>query len=632
MYMRTLLALCLLITVTSGGCANMMTSQAIESFSDSLAAADVEELRATTSERFEQQALRLPEAAEDFRILDLPTGETSVLNVEDVSEDMKHVTVEIGDEGEDKETLEYHLTRGPDGKDWVVDDIYTTQQLPGSQSPVTKSVSEQMDLLLTVREFITAWREGAREDVLDFSTVEFRTTLAEISPAHLHQLTQQFLEGVGGRSLRPKAQMENELALVVVPASRGSMIIQFEREDNRWRVANLSPSSSDDVEPLSARRLAIALQTGTHFLKAYERADRAALSKLATEDFFASSLVAADLASVPLPVTRMMAMPYELHFHGEHIDLVLPTDAATYVLTMNDTSSDLPPIGEDASPGVSYAVNEVTVYESETGQVKLLSSVFTTQAVVELYASALGVWDRSTLMALSTSDFNDRAWSQVDDVILSALPLREIEASPPQLIASVFNGATVEMTVTQGSHALTYVLRASQGRMLVDDVLLPVTRRPVSLKTNIEVLAPLYGFARGIHHNNLEMLRQHSGSGLDRKIWSQTTTVPDIGFALSEHLILPIHSIQHQSDQSLVRLTDGIRETHVSLVRENDLFVVQDVQLSVGDGFGQQVTMLNAMRDQLTQRFATEQFAPAGEIVPAGYDDVGGADSYVDPL
>ena len=189
-------------------------------------------------------------------------------------------------------------------------------------------------------------------------------------------------------------------------------------------------------------------------------------------------------------------------------------------------------------------------------------------------------------------------------------------------------GAIVEMTVTQGNHALTYVLRASQGRMLVDDVLLPVTQRPNSLKTNIEVLAPLYGFARGIHHNDLDMLRRYSGSGLDRKIWSQTSSVPDIGFALSDHLLLPIRSIQSQGDQSVIRLTDGIRETDISLIRENGTFVVQDVQLSVGEADGQQVTMLNAMRDLLARRFTS------GNIVPAGYEDTTGSNKsyYVDPL
>lgn len=620
MTMRTLTALGLLVPFITGGCSSMMTGRTIESFSESLAAADMEELRATSSERFEQQALRLPEAVDDFRILDLPTGETSILNVEDVSDTMKHVTVEIGDEEEEKQKLEYHLTREEDDKRWVVDDIYVTQQLPGSSSPVTKSVTEQMDLLLTVREFLTSWQDGDRQEILESSTDEFRSALAAVSPAHLHQLTRHFLEGVSDRSLRPQARMEGELALVKVSASRGDVMIQFEREDGRWRAANLSPTSRDETDPLSALRLARALVTTTDFLKAYERGDRQALSKLATNHFYQRSLVAADLSSVPMPVTEMMTVPYEQHFHGDHIDLVLPTDAGSWVVTLTSAGpSEQPAPEENATPEISYAVEEVTIYENGTGQIKQLSSMFTAQAVVELYAQALGRRDRSTLTALSTAEFNSRAWSRLDDVVLNALPLHEIELAAPRVVATVFKGPAVEMTVTQGNHALTYVLRASQGRMLVDDVLLPVVRRPNSLKTNIEVLAPLYGFARGVHHNNLDMLRQHSGSGLNRKVWSQANGVPDTGFALAEHLLLTLHSIQHDDEQAVVSLTDGFRETHVSLIRERGAFVVQDVHLSVGEEAGQQITLLDAMRDVLARQFNSEN----GYVVPASYEFAG---------
>lgn len=629
MILRTLTALGLLVPFAASGCTNMMTTRAIESFSESLAAANVEELRASSSERFEQQALRLPEAVGDFRILNLPTGETSVLNVEDVSDTMKHVTVEIGDEGEDKQTLEYHLTREPGEKNWVVDDIYMTQNLPGSPAPVTKSVTEQMDLLLTVREFLTSWQQGDRQQILDSSTAEFRGVLAELSPAHLHQLTQQFLDGVSTRSLRPQAQMEGDVALVKVPASRGSVMIQFEREDGRWYVANLSPDSHDQTEPLSALRLARALSAATRFLKAYERGDRQAISQLATGRFFQNSLVAAELSAVPLPVTELMAVPYEQHYHGDHVDLVMGTDAGSWVLTLTSADSGEPPLPGDDKPEISYAVEEVTIYENGTGQIKKLSSVFTAQAVVELYAQALGNRDRATLAALSTPEFNGLAWSRVDDVILNALPLNEIEPAAPRLVASVFKGPVVEMTVTQGDHCLTYVLHAShQGRMLVDDVLLPVVRRPNSLKANIEVLAPLYAFARGVYYKDLDMLRRSSGSGLNRKVWSQTTGVPDIGFALSDHLLLTLHSIRRDADQAMVSLTDGVRETDVSLIRENGVFVVQDVRLSVGEEEGQQVTLLNAMRDVLARQFDSGR----NYVVPAGYEQSPGAGGYVDRL
>jgi hypothetical protein len=166
----------------------------------------------------------------------------------------------------------------------------------------------------------------------------------------------------------------------------------------------------------------------------------------------------------------------------------------------------------------------------------------------------------------------------------------------------VFQGQTAEITVTQGTHPLTYVLRAARGRMLVDDVLLPVKNRPSSLKANLDALIPLYSFALGVHHNNMELLRQQSGMGLNRIVWSQARSVPDVGFALVEHLTMPIHSIAAAGEQSTIELRDGNRRTRVLLVREGTRFVVQDVHLAVGDAPGQQIELLQAMRHVMARR------------------------------
>ena len=60
---RTLCA-CAALALAASGCANLLTSRAIDAFSEGYAAGDVEGLRKVTSERFERQALRLPEAGD----------------------------------------------------------------------------------------------------------------------------------------------------------------------------------------------------------------------------------------------------------------------------------------------------------------------------------------------------------------------------------------------------------------------------------------------------------------------------------------------------------------------------------------------------------------------------------------
>ncbi|MFO1095061.1 MAG: hypothetical protein U0992_17405 [Planctomycetaceae bacterium] len=178
-WIRTLCA-CVALTLT--GCANLMTSRAIDGFSKGLAKGDVNELKQVTSKRFADLALRLPEAGTDLKVLNLPKGKTTVLKTENLSDDKKHVTVQVGDSAEKHQTLEYHLVRVPGETGWVVDDIFVTQSKGDKKGEVTKSVTEQMDLLLTVREFIAAWKTGTREEVLDITDDELRAALADLPP------------------------------------------------------------------------------------------------------------------------------------------------------------------------------------------------------------------------------------------------------------------------------------------------------------------------------------------------------------------------------------------------------------------------------------------------------------------
>lgn len=614
--LRPLRAACLLAAFACGGCANVMTTRTIESFSEGLAATDLEQLRASASPRFEHHALRLPQAGEDLDTLNLPTGETSVVQVENVSDELQHVTVQITAEDGEQRTLEYHLTREAETGDWLVDDVYFTQNLRGHDGPVTKSVAEQMDLLLSVRETVDVWRHGDREQLLDACTDELRGVLSELPPAHLHQLTQQYLDGVGSRSLQPEVRIEDDLALVLLPAGRGKLMIRLEREGDRWRTADLSMEAVRDEEPLSLHTAALALRTASRFLEAYQRGDRTELSRLATDPFFENALVAADLTSLTLPVVQIMAAPYELHRHGSQMEVVLSTDAASYMLSLRDGGSPDRRL-EGPTAGAAYQVDEVTIYDNDAAQARRLSAVFTAQAVAEVFAEALIRRDRPALMALSTSDFRDRVWSRLDETVFRALPLDEIEAAPPRVAATAFNGPVAEITVTQGSRALTYVLRSAQGRMYVDDVQLPVDGRPTSLKANLEVLTPLYGFAYGVHAGDLDELRRYSGSGLNRKVWSQTTSVPDTGFALADHLTLPVRAIRIDGPQAVVQLTDGIRDTEVTLIRERGPFVVQDVHLRTGDGPGQQITLLNALRSHIAERTTETGVLPASYEQPA---------------
>lgn len=619
---RTFLAGALLAS-TGAGCANLMTSRAIDAFAASVAEAKTDDIRQVASERFAQQALRLPEAGDDLKVLNLPTGKLTVLKVEDVSANLKHVTVQVGDSDEQNETVEYHLVR-PDGeRRWVVDDVFITKNKTGRGEPVTKSVTEQMNLLLTVREFMSAWSAGSREEALDITAPQLREALDRLPPAYLQQLTAGMVEGVNTRSMRPEARIDGERAVVMVSRTGGKLMISLALAEDQWRVTDVASESRDNTPVASVKVMAGALQATARFLNSYAAGDRAGLEAATTPGFYKNSLVAADLSTVPLPVVGLLAARYEYHHHGERVDVVLPQPNMSYMLTLASRNADA---GVPGSSLPEYAVEEVTLYEGATSQRKRMSALFTTQATVDLFAEALIARDRARLMVLSTTEFTDRVWNTALDPVLQAVPMPEIEAAEPRVVATVFQGPLAEVTVMQGSRALTYVLKSSRGRMLVDDVLLPVADRSNSLRANLEVLIPVYSFALGAHHHDMELLRRTSGPGLDRMAWTHTHSVPDIGFDLVQHFTLPVQGIRPtSSDHTIVELADATRRTRVMLVREGSQFVVQDVQLSAGEGDGQQVELLQALRQVVAARNTYAGGAvqiPRGQVDP--YESGGG--------
>lgn len=593
-----------MLAVALCGCSNLMTSRTIDKFSAGLAAGDVEQLRKVSSERFAQQALRRPEAADDLKVLNLPKGKLTVLNTEDLSDDKKHVTVQVGESDEKHQTLEFHLTQPPGNRPWsvdrwVVDDVFVTQSKGGKAGPVTKSVTEQMDLLLTVREFLAAWKSGSRDEVLAVTDDELRDALEDLPPAYLNQLTKQTVENIASRSLRPEARIDDDRAIVKLSRSKGGLMISLAREEGRWRVTDVAADARSGESTASVRIMAGAIQTTAKFLNAYSANDRAALATV-SDPAFDRKLAGADLATVPLPVVGMLAAKYEYMHHGDSVDVVLNHGKNKYVVSLSKLKDDKPK-GLGKLP--TYLVSEVTLYEDGSSEIKRLTSLYTVHAFVEVFADALITRDRARLLALSTPEFNGRAWSKTSDVVLQAIPLPEIAAEPPKIVATVYQGPVTEVTATQGTQPLTYVLRSSRSGMLVDDVLLPVSsNRPNSLKETVELLAPVYAFALGVHHHDIELLQQVSGAGLKRMVWSHTRSVPDIGVRVEEYLTLPLKTIKSADGRSLVELSDGARTARVILVREGPRVVVQDVQFEAGKGPGQRLEFLQTTRDVIARK------------------------------
>jgi hypothetical protein len=261
---------------------------------------------------------------------------------------------------------------------------------------------------------------------------------------------------------------------------------------------------------------------------------------------------------------------------GKHSDFIV--ENASDVLKLSLVREE----GADASIGAKYLIEDVTVYDLASKQEKRLSALFTAHELVQLFAEALVSRDLEALKLSSSPDFKNRVWKGMQVGLLHELPLAEIEDAPPKIQSTVFNGTVTEVTVTQGSRALTYLLQDRQGELFVDDVLMPTIGRLSSLKATLELMHPILNFASGARLQQLDMLQRYSSRDFNRLVWHQTPTIPNVGLDIVQHLHAPLVSIDQTEDRAVVVLGDDKFGAQVTLVRESGQHVIDELVLISG--------------------------------------------------
>ena len=581
------LALCL-SWLSLSGCANVVETRAIEAFGSALKSGNLQQLKDATSERFEERALRQDAALDDLKLLRLPTGDLEIDKVEQVSPTVKRVTAIVG---ESKQKLKYQLKLDPQTKKWVVDDVYLKQKKDGVTA--TKSVTEQMDLLLSVREFLDAWKDGDRDDVLRTITPEFAETLRPLPPAYLNRLTQQVVgKQKTGKRLQPRAQLDENTAHIRLPIAVGELWLTAKRADGHWLVDEVEVNSREEKEAVpSTRQLAQVIHAATSFLTAYHAEDKPRLQTLCTPKFYSGSLAPAKLSLVTLPSGDVPADSVQIHvawqgfsasdplqaqLRGKHSDFVVEGPNEVLKLSLLREEAD------DSDHTAKYLIEEVTLYELDSKQEKRLSALFTAHALVQIFAEALASRDLDTLRSNSSQDFVNRVWRNLHAGTLHEMPMTEIEDAAPKIQTTVFAGSLTEVTVTQGSRALTYMLQDRQGELLVDDVLMPTIGRPSSLKTTLELMVPVLDFASGLRLEQVDVLQRNSSRDFNRLVWQVTPKIPKIGQDVVQHLHAPLVSIERSEDRANLVLGNDKFGAHVTLLRESGRFVVDEVLLITG--------------------------------------------------
>lgn len=609
------LLVCAAMLPIFSGCKHMAEKRAIDQFMTAVETDDLATLKALSSTQFEQKALRRDESLEELDRLRLPAGEVEIVEVKDESETEKLVTVEIG---ESKRRLFYRLTKSPETKKWVIDDLYIRQRKDGLK--IDKAVTEQMDLLLTILDFRDAWSSDDPDRILAVTAPELHEILSAVPRHHLLQLTQKVFPEKNSDLRMRNPQLDNEVAMVTFNRPAGKMIVTFKLLEVGWRVNDLAVESRTEGDHIpSLQKMAIAMHAAFEFLDAYAQGDKTKLKELCDPRFYGGSIGPGDLSLVQLPAGELPAKTYQLKMRGQRADLIIARDSDTITISLTRPDAVQP---DAVGVPLKYLVNEVTIYESVAGRAapreKRLSAVFTGRAVSEIYAEALAARDLSTLSRISTTDFQNRAWSKFADRDLERVQVLNFQPGPFEVLAEKFEGAVTELTVQQGAQTVTYVLRDCDGEIRVDDVLVQADKQGHSLKDTLEILAPIHTFASALAGSEIGTLQRTSSSDFNRIVWRQVRDVPHLGRQAVPHLYAPLSGVQRVDDKSLlVALGDEQFGAKVLLIEEHAQNVIHEILLVAGPADEQQARLKGTLRTQIANGLLASGVQPVAHEAPA---------------
>lgn len=589
------------------GCAHFVEARAIEKFTRAVETDDLDRLKSSTSSAFRRVALRRPKAVHDLKILDLPSGETTVLNVQDVSETEKRVTAAVGPT---QREVTYILVRDPDSNKWVVDDVAMQQNR--DDVTVTRTLTEQMALLMNVRDFLSAWAEGTRQEVLAAVAPELRVPLQGLPPAYLADLTRQVLgEAAGDPAGGQNAEINGDTAVVRIPRGTGRLVLSMDRLDGTWLVSDVTVESRRNEDSMaSLRKQAEALQSVTQFLEAYNAEDRSALEKVCSRGLYRGSLAFADLSLVSLPTAGVPPEGYEVSVQEHGADVVLPGE--TEIVKINLTRA-----GDDTAepPEGAYRVDDVTLYELEGDQEKRLSAVFTGHSVLQLFWESLQDGDVPMLRKVSTADFTNRIWRRLDGASLRRMPLAGLDAGPPRILSTEFQGAVTKIEADHEGTSATYILRERQGEVQVDDVHLSGKEKPRSLKKRLELMIPLHRFMAAVREHRIDGLQQVSSRDFSQLIWDRLDRIPAMVFVALDHLNQSPTAIHRNDGEAVIELGTEDQGARVWLVREQGRWLVDDILLVAGPDAEQQAKLKETIRRRMAEGELSRPSSPPADAV-----------------
>lgn len=599
------------------GCAHFVEMQAIDHFTTALQTDDLNKLKASASQSFNDKALRRDkDSLAALKNLPLHADEkVTIVKVEDIGNDKKKVVVSTE---KTHRKMQYNLVRDEKSQKWVVDEIYLKQR--SKDVTANKTVTEQMDLLLAVQDFLIAWHTGKPEQVKSVVAPSFFALLKDLPQSQLDRITKKVAgEKLRPKEFRPEATIDGNDAIVKLQRAKGVLVLNMSHLKQGWRVSDVSIDSRKDKDQMtSARRTARAIHTVVQFLKAYKEDDKRALEKVTANRLFDKCLKVADLKTVPLPAPESLGDKDVVKTHLTKTNDV-EVCGGEYVITQGKSTikiSLISPSGVEIDPAtLNFTVDDVTFYDAK--EERRLSAVYTAQAKMQLFMNALIKGNSLLVKQNSTKDLNYKVWNRLGPVTFAEIIPAEIEMALPVISSIDYHGAVTNINVRQGNRELTYVMRDYSGDVTVDDILMPVMDRPSSMKETMQAMLPIRLFAaalretEGAQHpgdRQLDALRGVTSNDFNRVVWSQINQVPESAFGVLPRLEMQLASIADSSNGETVVLGDERYGAKIELVRERDLLVIDHVYM-LGGGQTETAELKHTLKSTLVRRGSPRAFA-----------------------
>lgn len=582
------------------GCANIREKRTITAFQSGLEADNLELLRENSTRHFASKALRHPQADDALAQLKLPEGEFKILNVEDVSETEKKVTVGFGKEK--KRKIMYRLVKEGEKEKWKVDDIYLRQRK--GKKVVVMPITEQMDVLLSAREFFDSWSEGDRQRVLASCSPELREALEKLPPSVLAYNISLIVGKVQRtRSFRPEAHIRKDKAVVKLNRPHGTIQFSIEKNGSGWQVSDLALVGNDKESRIDSllQRVEIINQAMV-FLEAWQKQDKSRLKQVTLDRFYTAGLAPARLSDVPLPSAFEVEGKVDVKLAEKRADVILNDQKQTIQMTLKQDQQD----PED------FFVADVILYDMENQQTLSLISALTARPVAELFVEALARRDADMLQQNTTRDFHGKTWSRASKQTLAILPIPLEGLKNAHQVETEFQGEITRVRFAGGSSPFTVVLHDQGGRVLVDDVLIDQKDelerdKQESLKNYLAAIVPVYELAASIHNNQPGQTVRLVTDDFYNRVFAMTKTMPEsaytyLTYVSAGHPKLKFPELGKQTDkrkkskkrteeiviefnttdkpQTIVTFTGNNSIMNVTLVEEDGLLRVNDALIN----------------------------------------------------